>query len=186
MANWETIVADDDAQSENGPARGGGGPHGTVVLSPEELPAGVRPGEAGDAPAQPALVGLTPPFTDRRFDLQPERTTIGRDPGNDVALDEPDVSLEHARLVRTGGQWRVVDLNATNGTFINGDLVRQQGVLQYGDHVAFGPAVFVFAAGDTSNEAVRAMQARRGRRSLWWVAGLGVLLLAVVLLVLVR
>lgn len=155
----------------------GGGPHGTVVLSPEELPSRSQIGGEGAAGAfeTPALVGITSPFMDRRFRLQPERTRIGRDAGNDVVLDAPDVSHEHARIVRSGGEWRVVDLGSTNGTFINGKRV-QQGALQIGDLIAFGPDAFLFAAGDMSAEAVRAMQAKSDRRRRWWFAAVGVLL----------
>lgn len=178
-------MADNEENRNSARAQAGGGPRGTVVLSPDDLPNGTGPG--GENPADPsgapALVGLTPPFTDSRFRLQPERTRIGRDPENDVVLNEADVSLEHARILRSGGEWRVVDPGSTNGTFINGERVHQ-GVLQYGDHVSFGPASFVFGPGDVSAEAVRAMQSKPVRRRLWWIPGIAALLAAAVLLLL--
>lgn len=174
-------MAKKKADTRNKRRSTGGGPHGTVVLSPDELP--VRSQAAG-ASETPALVGVTSPFMDHRFRLQPERTRIGRDPGNDIVLDAPDVSHEHARIVRSGGEWRVVDLGSTNGIFINGKRV-QQGALEIGDHIAFGPDAFLFAPGDMSAEAVRAMQTSSDRRRRWWFAAFGVLLGAGAVLLLV-
>lgn len=170
-------MAENEVDSRSGRTPADGGPHGTVVLSPDDLPSRVSPDpeSLADTAGGPALVGLTEPFVDRRFRLRAERVKVGRDPGNDVVLDQPDISLEHARIVRSGGEWRVVDLRSTNGMFINGKRV-QQGVLQYGDHVAFGPARFIFAPRDMSSEALRAMRSGPDRRRAWWIAGLVVLL----------
>lgn len=180
-------MADNEVETSNARSPADAGPHGTVVLSRDELPSRVRPD--GEAPADtsggPALVGLTAPFVDRRFKLREERVRIGRDPGNDVVLDELDISLEHARIVRSGGEWRVVDLRSTNGVFINGKRV-QQGVLQYGDHVAFGPASFIFAPRDMSSEVVRALRSGPDRRRVWWTAGLVLLLGAAAAFLLLR
>lgn len=178
-------VADNESESRSSRTPKGGGPHGTVVLSPDELPSRAEPGGEGadHVSDTPALVGVTAPFMDVRFRLQPERTRIGRDPQNDVVLNAPDVSLEHARIVRSSGEWRVVDLNSTNGIFINGTRV-QQGALQYGDLIAFGPDAFLFAAGDMSPEAVRAMLSKSDRGRRWWFAGIGALLGAVAVLLL--
>jgi len=159
-----------------------GGPHGTVVLSADDLPEDAR---SGRAYADAVLVGLTAPFIDRRFQLQAERSRIGRGKSSDVSLSQPDISQEHARIVRASGEWRVVDLNSTNGTFVNGTRVNQS-VLQYGDQVAFGPASFIFAPGDMSTEAVRALRTGRGRRAQWLLAVAVVLLAAAVLVLWLR
>ncbi len=159
------------------------GPHGTVVLSPDELPRGAGDERSGEAPDAPVLVGLTAPFADRRFRLPPERARIGRDPENEIVLDEPDVSLEHARILRSGRQWRLVDLDSTNGTYLNGERV-DDAALQFGDEVAFGPAGFVFSPGDMSSSS-GATGAGRGRRNVWWLVAVGLILgVAVVYLLL--
>lgn len=180
-------MADNEVETSNARTSAGAGPHGTVVLSRDELPSRARPdGEASaDTSGGPALVGLTVPFVDRRFKIRAERVRIGRDPANDIVLDEPDISLEHARIVRSGGEWRVVDLRSTNGVFINGARV-QQGVLQYGDHVAFGPASFIFAPRDMSSEVVGALRSSPDRRRIWWMAGLVLLLGAAAAFLLLR
>ncbi|MDI6695138.1 MAG: FHA domain-containing serine/threonine-protein kinase [Anaerolineales bacterium] len=46
--------------------------------------------------------------------------SIGRDPDNDIALNDPKASRQHARLEFDGHQYVVVDLNSTNGTYLGG------------------------------------------------------------------
>ncbi|WP_439542712.1 FHA domain-containing protein [Hyphomicrobium sp.] len=57
-----------------------------------------------------------------RFDDAPEEQTIGRGPGADVTVPNDTVSKVHARLVydRKAQRLRVVDLNSSNGTFLDG------------------------------------------------------------------
>lgn len=161
------------------PSRSDGGPYGTVVLSPDELPKRAGGSDAGGGPDAPVLVGLAARFGETRFALPAERARIGRDAENDIVLNEPDISLEHARITRSGGQWRLVDLNSTNGTFVNGKRV-DHSVIQFGDEIAFGPVGFIFAPGDMSTSAVRALRAGR-RRSGWWIAPAVLILGAAVL-----
>jgi pSer/pThr/pTyr-binding forkhead associated (FHA) protein len=69
--------------------------------------------------------------------LTKERTTIGRRPYNDVVMDNPTVSGEHAILIKTGDQVVIEDLHSTNGTYIGGKAVKQQ-VLRDGDLMELG------------------------------------------------
>jgi hypothetical protein len=69
--------------------------------------------------------------------LTKERTTIGRRPYNDVVMDNPTVSGEHAILIKTGDQVVIEDLHSTNGTYIDGRSVKQQ-VLRDGDLMELG------------------------------------------------
>ncbi len=48
-----------------------------------------------------------------------EKLTFGRDPGNDVVLDMPNVSRFHAQVTRVGRRYYVTDLHSSNGTFVN-------------------------------------------------------------------
>ncbi|MEW5721973.1 MAG: FHA domain-containing protein, partial [Thermodesulfobacteriota bacterium] len=45
--------------------------------------------------------------------------SIGRGPTNDIILDFPQISHEHARLYREAGRWLLEDLQSTNGTYVN-------------------------------------------------------------------
>ena len=48
----------------------------------------------------------------------PRVIRIGRAPDNDVVLDSPAVSANHARIVKQGGRTILEDLGSTNGTAI--------------------------------------------------------------------
>jgi hypothetical protein len=71
------------------------------------------------------------------FIIRKSVTTLGRALDNDIVLDSGDISRHHARLEFGDDFIRVVDLNSTNGTRVNGKSVRSQSV-RSGDEVAFG------------------------------------------------
>ena len=64
--------------------------------------------------------------------------SIGRDAGNDVVLNDEAASAKHALLEFADGEWWIEDAGSTNGTLVNGELVRARERLQYGDEVAIG------------------------------------------------
>ncbi len=73
------------------------------------------------------------------FDLAAHDTlTIGRDPECDLTLDSPLVSRHHARLERSGPTHVLIDLDSTNGTYVNSQRIERQ-VLRAGDIVQIGP-----------------------------------------------
>jgi len=75
------------------------------------------------------------------FQIQPGSTLrIGRSPDNDIVLDNPSVSRYHARLTYASGDYQpiITDLGSSNGTFINGHLLRSDYQLQPTDWVALG------------------------------------------------
>ena len=45
--------------------------------------------------------------------------TVGRGEHNDIILDYPQISWDHARLFQKNGQWFIEDLGSTNHTYIN-------------------------------------------------------------------
>ncbi len=50
--------------------------------------------------------------------------TIGRDTANDVVINDPKVSRNHARIDKQGGVAFLTDLDSANGTFLNGEKVK--------------------------------------------------------------
>ena len=56
------------------------------------------------------------------------------------------MSRWHARLERAADRWILTDLNSTNGTRLNGWRVRDPVLVQAGDRLTFGSAVFVLCA----------------------------------------
>jgi len=49
-----------------------------------------------------------------------DAVTIGRAPSNDIVIDHPTASAQHARLTKSPSGYRIKDLESTNGTQING------------------------------------------------------------------
>ena len=66
-----------------------------------------------------------------------ERLGVGRDPTNQIVIDDPAVSREHAAIVPVGNDHILEDLKSANGTFVNGKRMPRR-ILQHGDVVAFG------------------------------------------------
>ena len=75
----------------------------------------------------------------------PAGVTVGRSPaGADFMIDHDEVSREHVRLGCTGATLYAEDLNALNGTKLNGRLLnpKERAVLQDGDRLEIGPIAF--------------------------------------------
>lgn len=68
--------------------------------------------------------------------------TMGRDDVCDIVItDDAYISGRHARLeVRPDGAW-LVDLNSTNGTFLNGNRLSADRLVRRGDRVQVGSTV---------------------------------------------
>ncbi|MFQ5658898.1 MAG: AAA family ATPase [Gammaproteobacteria bacterium] len=59
----------------------------------------------------------------REYLLEKEIVSIGRFEGNEIRLDNRFISGHHAKIVTVQGQSYVVDLDSTNGTFVNGHRI---------------------------------------------------------------
>ncbi len=92
---------------------------------------------------KPRLVGKSGTYASKIFDLKEGKTVIGRDAQCDIVLDDAGVSTKHAQLVNDGGAWKLVNLLASNGTFVNGERI-QTAYLNSGDEIRFGALPFMF------------------------------------------
>lgn len=92
--------------------------------------------------AEPAGTGLG---RDHVVPLQ-ARTSIGRGPGNALALDDDAVSNEHAVVTWRNDDWWIQDLGSTNGTLLNGRRITAVTKLQSGDVVQIGRVKLRFEA----------------------------------------
>ena len=119
------------------------------VATPQELKARIEAERRGepflvyrDGAGAQAIVALD--------ELQ--RLTIGRRPGNEVALPwDEEVSRVHAALERVGDDWVVVDDGLSrNGTWINGERVSGRRRLRDGDVICVGATALAFVAPDGS------------------------------------
>ncbi|MCS6806110.1 MAG: FHA domain-containing protein [Acidobacteriota bacterium] len=70
-----------------------------------------------------------------------DELTIGRDPSNTIAFDQEKDLLagrKHAKIIRQGDGFVVIDLDSRNGTFVNGQRVTGRSPLKPGDVIEFG------------------------------------------------
>ena len=80
-------------------------------------------------------------------DLIGPRVTVGRDPTNDIVLDDASVSGYHAVLYVENDDCTLADLGSTNGSFVNGRRVTGRTRFVEGDNLSFGAVNL--DAGDT-------------------------------------
>jgi S-DNA-T family DNA segregation ATPase FtsK/SpoIIIE len=82
--------------------------------------------------------------------------TIGRAPGCDVALTDPDVSRQHAAITVTSAGITVRDLGSTNGTLLDGVPVDHDGsAVRPGELLRMGDSLLCIAGADQPAAAVR-------------------------------
>jgi pSer/pThr/pTyr-binding forkhead associated (FHA) protein len=111
-------------------------PQESFVLAPAQA---ARPGSGSTAPAR-LVVARSPALgVGESFDAGPVPLTIGRAGDNTVVLGRDDfASARHARVeAQRDGLW-VIDLDSTNGTFVNGHRVDGRRRLRDGDVVKVG------------------------------------------------
>jgi pSer/pThr/pTyr-binding forkhead associated (FHA) protein len=89
-----------------------------------------------------ALFMFTADGQRRRFPLQRDITVIGRREDCDLRIPLTEVSRKHCRLVNDANGLRLEDLGSSNGTFHNGNRVRET-VVEPGDRVQVGPVLFI-------------------------------------------
>jgi hypothetical protein len=78
----------------------------------------------------------------REYKLDKERTTVGRKPHNDIHLEDPTVSGDHAVFLKLQHIY-VEDLGSTNGVILNGKRITKR-QLNHGDVVRIGRHEFKF------------------------------------------
>ena len=71
------------------------------------------------------------------YDLSSETTTIGRHKNNDICIDNLAVSGHHAQILKILDDCFIEDLNSSNGSYVNGNLVKKH-ALKDGDDIRIG------------------------------------------------
>src|SRR5918992_5576802 len=72
--------------------------------------------------------------------------TIGRAIGVDFIVDAALVSRVHCRLTAAENDIEVVDLDSTNGTFVNGQRIDERALVKAGDRIGVGRVELEVAA----------------------------------------
>ena len=81
-----------------------------------------------------------------QYELEKERYTIGRLADNDIHIDNMAVSGHHALIINILKDSFLEDLNSTNGTYVNGKLVKKH-ALQEGDVITIGRHALKYTSG---------------------------------------
>jgi FHA domain len=100
----------------------------------------------------PAVVVTAGPEAGRRVELGQE-VAIGRQDA-DLVVEDPEVSRRHAVLRRSGGSVIVEDLDSTNGTFVNGERIRNPVTVGPGDQVRVGRTTLEIEPDRRSDETI--------------------------------
>lgn len=92
------------------------------------------------------LVGsLTPDGApDNVYPLLDSAYTLGRASGNTISIADGSVSSYHARILRAPEGFVLEDLQSSNGTFVNGEQVKDKRLLVDGDLIRLGKIIMTF------------------------------------------
>ncbi|HRX82653.1 MAG TPA: FHA domain-containing protein, partial [Pirellulaceae bacterium] len=86
----------------------------------------------------------------RRYDLDDDAISLGRDNDNSIQLHDNEVSRHHAEVRSDEEGFLLVDLNSSNGSFVNGNQITEQ-LLVNGDRVQLGRTLMIFTGSDDSS-----------------------------------
>ncbi len=100
------------------------------------------------------LVHIYPPGASMgaRYILGDQPLVIGRGNHCDLRIEETSISRHHARIQPEADGYVVVDLQSTNGTYVN-DALTSECRLQDGDYLRIGNCIYRFLSGDNVEAA---------------------------------
>jgi two-component system, cell cycle response regulator len=108
---------------------------------------------AGNPLGTECLVEIYGARIGRKTDLYEDVISIGRDPDSTIVLDSDSVSRRHARIERAGDVRCIIDLNSTNGTYVNDVPVTPRAALESGAFIKIGDTIFKYLTGDNIEAA---------------------------------
>ena len=121
-----------------------------MVFTPEPPSLAPAAGNAGDAGAtlrlQAMLVPVEPGDAAAKGHTLAADNSIGRVRENSIQIQHGSVSRQHAILRFTAEGWILEDLEAENGTWVNGERIEKRRLLD-GDRVNIGTVRFLFRLG---------------------------------------
>src|SRR5213082_222665 len=146
--------------AEAAPLTASSAPPAGRAVSPEQLKHTVHGIEAvapprASAAAFASFLVRSGGLTGQRLPVKTPVVNLGRADYNDIVLPDPSVSTSHAKLQRREGVWVLVDLDSTNGTFVDGERVKGEAPLAPGAMVRLGDVQLVFEPSDDAVGAVK-------------------------------
>jgi len=108
-----------------------------------------------------ALKFISGKYQGGEFPLKPNKQVIiGRSSDLDMVLVEDMVSRKHAKITCQDGKVLIEDLGSTNGTFVNGEKIRQSR-LKEGDRILIGTSILKLVAQGTNAPAMDDQQVKK-------------------------
>lgn len=83
------------------------------------------------------------PSLNTMYQLERDTVNLGRDTSNDIVINDLEVSRFHLRFTRQGDSYAVEDLGSTNGTIVDGQLVRSPMTLPGGNAIRLGDSILL-------------------------------------------
>jgi putative peptide zinc metalloprotease protein len=77
------------------------------------------------------------------YALMKDEISIGRGEDNDVVIPHASVSRQHARLMRRDGGFELMDLNSTNGSYVDDRQIHGSAFVSAGSRLRLGDIRFV-------------------------------------------
>jgi len=90
----------------------------------------------------PKVIIKQGPGTGNEYTIE-QAVILGRLDTNDIPVHDAKASREHAKIYRQGEQFAIVDLNSSNGTFVNGEKITKR-ILKPGDLISIGTVQMAF------------------------------------------
>ena len=115
-----------------------------IETSATEKGAPERPSPAGAAKHRARIIIISGDDAGAGYPVK-GTVSFGRAESNTVVLKDSKVSRQHAQIQQQGSEFVIVDLNSSNGTFVNGERIEEH-VLSPGDEIAIGDSVMQFEA----------------------------------------
>jgi predicted component of type VI protein secretion system len=100
------------------------------------------------------LVMRSGPTPGKVIPLKIDELFIGRDVGNDIVINDAEISRRHARLAVQAGGYILEDLGSTNGTAVNGDRLTSRHVMHVGEVISLGEHVALVFESVTDDKEV--------------------------------
>ncbi|GEM_PF-1026344 len=151
---WDNFLKEFNRKMESLPAQSASPAYAAPPQSAAAQPQSAPP--SADKPQIPAydksIMPTTPgywvvirrgPKLNTMFRLEKDVVTLGRDVANDIAINDPEVSRYHLRLIKRGEAYVLEDLGSTNGSQVNGVQVHEIKALGDGDTIMLGDAIIL-------------------------------------------
>lgn len=103
------------------------------------------------------LIGMSGSVKGQKFEINKDRTTLGRAPNNDIIVQDEAVSSQHCYISKRGARFILHDLNSTNGTMLNSQPVVGEVALQNKQVIQLGASELIFE-GDGAEDLTSSIQ----------------------------